>query len=250
MGKVDDYRARLRTLDDWDAFLLQESRLPGPRANLELAYAVGYEGDEERFLRLAALGPEDAPQNTPEEFLAFCGVLGLGYLAARAGGEHFGLLRQKASDPRWRIREAVALGLQQYGQTSSDDLLALISGWAQGTLLERRAAVATLCEPSLLQDASDAGRIMDILDQITASILDEADRRTEAFRVLRQALAYGWSVVVAAQPTMGKPRMARWIAADDPDIRWLMKQNLKKKRLLRMDEAWVQGQLRVLDSTG
>jgi hypothetical protein len=250
MGRVDDYRAQLRTLDDWDAFLLQESRLPGPRANLELAYAVGYEGDEERFLRLATLGPGDAPQNTPEEFLAFCGVLGLGYLAARGGGEHFGLLRQKANDPRWRIREAVAMGLQQYGQTSSNRLLALISRWAQGTLLERRAAVATLCEPSLLQDTSDAGRIMDILDQITASILDEADRRTEAFRVLRQALAYGWSVVVAAQPTMGKPRMAHWVAADDPDIRWLMKQNLKKKRLLRMDEAWVQGQLRLLDSTG
>lgn len=243
MSKVDEYRAQLKSLGAWDDFLLRESRLPGPRANLELAYAVAWEGSEAQFLRLAALGPEEAPQNTAEEFLAFCGVLGLGFLAARGGGEHFRLLRQKASDPRWRIREAVALGLQEYGRSAIEALLALMAEWRQGTLLERRAAVAALCEPSLLQEPASAGRIMDILDQITASILDEADRRAEAFKVLRKALAYGWSVAVAGQPETGKPRMARWIASSDPDIRWIMRQNLKKKRLLRMDEAWVQVQL-------
>lgn len=247
MGKVEDYRAQLRTMDDWDDFLLQESRLPGPRANLELAYAVAWEGNEAQFLRLAALGPEEAPQNTAREFLAFCGVMGLGYLAARDAGEHFTLLRQKASDPRWRIREAVALGLQKYGLASLDHLLPLMEEWGQGALLERRAVVATLCEPDLLQDPSGAGRIVDILHQITASILDETNRRMKAFKVLRKALAYGWSVVVVAQPALGKPRMEQWIGSADPDIRWIMKQNLKKKRLLRMDEAWVEAQLAALE---
>lgn len=248
MGKVDDYREQLKTLDDWDAFLLVESRLPGPRANLELAFAVAQEGTEDQFLRYAALDSGAAPQNTPEEFLAFCGVLGLGYLAARSQGQHFSLLREKASDPRWRIREAVALGLQQYGRASIDQLLELVDQWSQGSLLERRAVVASLCEPSLLADADDAGRIMDILHGITASLLDEPDRRSEPFKVLRKALAYGWSVAVATQPAVGKPRMEGWIASPDPDIRWIMKQNLKKKRLLRMDEAWVQAQLEALDS--
>lgn len=247
MGKVEEYCQELRTLDDWDVFLLQESRLPGPRANLELAFAVASEGSEDQFLRMAALDPEVAPQNTPEEFLAFCGVVGLGYLATRGEGEHFSLLREKASDPRWRIREAVALGLQKYGQTSINHLLELMAAWSQGSLLERRAVVASLCEPNLLQDPDDAGRIIDIVDQITASLLDEQDRRAEAFKVLRKALAYGWSVTVAAQPAIGKPRMEGWITSSDPDIRWIMKQNLKKKRLLRMDEAWVQAQLEILD---
>jgi len=247
MGKVEDYRALLRTLDNWDDFLLQESRLPGPRANLELAYAVAWEGNEEQFLRLAALGPEEAPKNTAQEFLAVCGVMGLGYLAARNAGEHFSLLHQKASDPRWRVREAVALGLQQYGQTSMAHLLPLMDEWSQGAHLERRAVVATLCEPVLLQDPSDAGRILDIVHQITTSVLDEANRRAEAFKVLRKALAYGWSVVVVAQPALGKPRMEQWIASHDPDIRWIMKQNLKKKRLSRMDEAWVEAQLALLE---
>lgn len=41
MGKVDDYRKTLIKLSDWDSYLLEESCLPGPRANLELAEAAG-----------------------------------------------------------------------------------------------------------------------------------------------------------------------------------------------------------------
>ena len=66
--------------------------------------------------------------------------------------------------------------------------------------------------------------------------------------MLRKGLAYGWSVAVAAQPAIGKPRMEKWIVSEDPDIRWIMKQNLKKKRLSRMDESWVQTQLKALGS--
>ncbi len=246
MGKVDEYREKLSTLDTWDEFLMQESRLPGPRANLELAFAVALEGTEDQFLRLAALDAQSAPANTPEEFLAFCGVLGLGYLAARGEGEHFIILQERASDPRWRIREAVALGLQKYGQTSSDHLLKIMDDWRKGNLLERRAVVATLCEPSLLVNKEHAGNIFTIIQDITTSILGEVDRSSADFKVLRKSLAYGWSVLVAAQPSIGKPEMENWISSQDSDMRWIMKQNLKKKRLVRMDESWVQDQLEKL----
>jgi hypothetical protein len=248
MGKVEEYRERLRTLDSWGAFLMQESRLPGPRANLELAFAVALEGTEDQILRFAHLDSEEAPHNTQEEFLSFCGVLGLGYLAARGEGENFPILRDRASDSRWRIREAVALGLQKYGQTSIERLLEMMEEWSKGTLLERRAVVASLCEPSLLVDRIHASRIMDIIQEVTASILGEKDRRSEEFKALRKGLAYGWSVAVAAQPSIGKPRMEKWIGSQDSDIRWIMKQNLKKKRLSRMDELWVQAQLEALGS--
>ena len=33
--------------------------------------------------------------------------------------------------------------------------------------------------------------------------------------------------------------MERWFPVDDKDIRWIMKENLKKDRLARMDAAWV-----------
>ncbi len=246
MGKIEEYREILRTLNTWDDFLRQQSRLPGPRANLELAFAVALEGTKDQILRYAYLDSKQAPYNTQGEFLAFCGVLGLGYLAARGVGDHFSILREKASDSRWRIREAVALGLQKYGQTSIEPLLEMLGKWSQGNLLERRAVVASLCEPSLLEDRNHASRIMDIIDEITASILDEEDRISAEFRVLRKGLGYGWSVVVASQPSIGKSRMEKWITAHDSDIRWIMKQNLKKKRLSRMDELWVQTQLEAL----
>lgn len=246
MSKVEAYREELRRLDSWESYLLNESCLPGPRANLELAFAVALEGSEKQLLGYAALGPEEAPKNTRGEFLALCGVIGLGYLAARGKGEHFSLLRDRASDPRWRVREAVALGLQKYGERSIDSLLSMMMKWSQGSLLERRAVVATLCEPVLLRKRENADRITDLLDEITASVLEEEGRRREDFKVLRKALGYGWSVVVAAHPDVGKPRMEKWVQCDDRDITWIMKQNLKKNRLSRMDDDWVRTQLDIL----
>ena len=36
MTKVEEYRRTLRGLAEWERFLLEQSALPGPRANLEL----------------------------------------------------------------------------------------------------------------------------------------------------------------------------------------------------------------------
>jgi hypothetical protein len=33
--------------------------------------------------------------------------------------------------------------------------------------------------------------------------------------------------------------MEKWYGSADKDVRWVMRENLKKKRLERMDEAWV-----------
>lgn len=67
-----------------------------------------------------------------------------------------------------------------------------------------------------------------------------ADRRADDYRVLRKGMAYCWSVAVAAYPEPGKVEMAAWFDSDDEDVRWVMRQNLRKKRLARMDAAWVE----------
>ena len=243
MSRIEEYRTILAELDNWDSFLLQESRLPGPRANLELAFAAASEGDEALFQRYAKLDELCAPANTQEEFLAVCGVLGLGYLAARGQTDHLVALRKSASDSRWRIREAVALGLQKCGKEDMAGLVKEMESWMKGNAYERRAVVATLCEPALLSDPNWAMRTFDILDDVTSSVVEEQDRRSDSFKTLRKGLGYGWSVVVAAQPDIGKARMEKWIDVEDKDVRWIMKQNLKKKRLVRMDEEWVEAQL-------
>jgi hypothetical protein len=70
--KVEQYQETLRRLDDWEEFLLADSRLPGPRANLELVEAAAEEADEPLLLRLVG---------SDEEFLVMCGAVRLGRLS-------------------------------------------------------------------------------------------------------------------------------------------------------------------------
>ncbi len=240
MKEVDAYREALRRISDWDAFLLAESGLPGPRGNLSLAQAVADEGDEELFERYQALDAEEAPTNSPYEFLAFCGVLGLGRVLAEGKREVLPTLRSHASDRRWRLREAVAMALQRLGTVDMDSLLQEMEEWSEGILLERRAAAAALCEPNLLSRQEHARGVLRVLDQITASIQDVETRRSDDFKALRKGLGYCWSVAVAALPEEGRAAMKKWFASQDKDVLWIMKQNLRKKRLVRIDAEWVE----------
>jgi hypothetical protein len=245
MSKVDGYRRRLQGLDkaDWDAFLREASGLPGPRGNLELARAVAAEGDEDRFRRYAAIDPQQAPTNDPGEFLAFCGILGLGRLLAEGRDDLLPWLRRAAADPRWRLREAVAQGLQQLGARDMDALLSIAQWWQRGTLWEQRAAVAAICEPSQLTAPRYARAALQLLDDVTTSLTAVSARRDEGFKALRKALGYGWSVAIVALPAAGKPLFARWLDSEDRDVRWIVKQNLRKKRLERLDHDWVASSL-------
>lgn len=91
----------------------------------------------------------------------------------------------------------------------------------------------------LLKGPLEAGQTLDILDTITSHFLNCRDCDSEDARVLRQGLAYCWSVAVAAAGEAGKARMERWMENPDRNVRWIMKQNLTKKRLEKMDASWV-----------
>lgn len=238
-NKIATYRAVLRTLDEWDAYLLNESGLPGPRGNLELAQAVAEEGDLQRFERYLSYTAEIAPVNSPYEFLAFCGAVGLGRLLAEGDSIHLKRLRQLASDPRWRMREGVAMALQRLGDADMEQLLSAMSVWANGTLLEQRAAAAALCEPRLLKKAEHARATLQILDRITARVEKAPRNHDEDFLVLKKGLSYCWSVAVVALPDEGKALIEKWLTVNNLAIQWIMRENLKKARLSRMDADWV-----------
>jgi hypothetical protein len=243
LNKIENYREALQLEKTWDAYLLAESGLPGRRANIELAKAVALEGDRHLFERYIAFNPQIAPANSSEEFLAFCGVLGLGSLLAAGDRSLLSRLREHANDPRWRLREAVAMALQQWGRQNMDLLLQEMAHWTQGTLLERRAAAAAVCEPDLLVKARHAEGALLLLDAIMESLASVQERNSEAFKALRKGLSYCWSVAVVAQPQLGKPLFEKWLHHSDPDIVWIMKQNLKKSRMARMDPEWALGRL-------
>jgi len=239
MAKADEYRKQLSALQDWDAFLLKASGLPGPRGNLELAQVVADEGNPALYERYLAYDADQAPTNSPYEFLAFCGVVGLGRLLAEGQTERLATLRACASDRRWRIREGVAMALQRLGDADTDALIAAMKTWSTGAPLEQRAAAAAVCEPRLLRQAKHARAALRLLDKITASLRKVQDRKNEDFIALRKGLGYCWSVAVAALPDEGKRLMDKWLADTDPDIRWIMKENLNKNRLARVAADWV-----------
>ena len=239
MSKTDDYRETLRKLDGWDEYLRAESGLPGPRGNLELAHAAADLADRGRIEHFLTFDPGRAPVNSPDEFLAFCGVEGLGRLIAEGQTDLWPTLRAYASDPRWRIREGVAMALQRVGQVDMNLLLDKMETWVAGDWLEMRAAAAGLAEPVLLREEKYILRALGILDQITSAV-ESSRERDEDFKTLRKGLGYCWSVVVAALPVQGKRVMERWLSSPDKDVRWIMKENLKKNRLIKMDQAWVE----------
>ena len=239
MSKADEYRTRLRALNNWDSYLLEESGLPGPRGNLELAQVVADEGDPQLFRRYIAYTADEAPVNSPYGFLVFCGIVGLGRLLAEGDTDTLEALRGYASDLRWRIREAVAMALQRLGDADMARLVAEMCDWSRGSPLEQRAAAAALCEPRLLGQAQHARAALGILDRITLSIERAENRQSSGFLTLRKGLGYCWSVAVVALPAEGRALMETWLAKPDKDIRWIMRENLRKARLARMDPDWV-----------
>lgn len=239
MSKIQDYRSLLETVEDLYSFLIRESGLPGPRGNIELGQAVADFGDEALFQRLLAENtPGVAPVNDPREFLAFCGTVGTGKLAADGDANAMATLRPLASDPRWRIREGVAMALQRVGMKDMDRLLAAMEEWSTGNPLEQRAAAAALCEPALLKEKGHVVLVLAILDRITADIASIKDRKSGEFVALRKGLGYCWSVAAAAHPEKGTKAMEKWFSSKDKDIVWIMKENLKKNRLERADPEW------------
>jgi hypothetical protein len=83
--------------------------------------------------------------------------------------------------------------------------------------------------------------VLKVLDTITAHVARASadERRGADFKALRKALGYCWSVAVAAWPQAGQPALEKWLAQADPDVRWIVRANLKKDRLRRLDAAWV-----------
>jgi hypothetical protein len=165
-------------------------------------------------------------------------VLGRGAPLVKGDGRALAELRRHASDPRWRIREAVAMALQGWGEADFEALGKAMHKWAHGSSLERRAAAAALCEPALLTTPARVGEALAVL-----AAAGPEERRSDEFKALRKGLGYCWSVAVAAAPEVGKPAfeelVGQAVASDDRDLAWVARENLRKRRLERLDPGWV-----------
>lgn len=225
-----EYAEAIREIADQNiaTYLSAHSNLPGPRANLTLLDAAGDALPKGIALALV----EDA-----DEYLASCGTVALGRLMLEGDPGAARLLTRQAGDDRWRVREAAAIAAQHIGDEDPARLRELVAAWvaAQNPLIVR-AGIAAICEPRLLADAVTATAALTACRIATDHLIatSPAHRKDAGVRTLRQALGYCWSVAVAADPGQGVPAfqaLAEGPDAGDPDVVWVYRENLKKKRL-------------------
>jgi hypothetical protein len=220
--------------------LLQNSNLPGPRGNLELMYSFSKKataGEVEECLSYIT----DDLRNSPEEFVAMCGIVGYAVANKEKLKETVTFLRKFASHASWRIREAVAMGIQEMTGDRLTEIMHELSGWLSGNEFEKRAVVAALCEPKLLKDKTSVSAVLSILKEITLNSFPEDRKLSDGQISLKKGLGYGWSVAVAAFPEEGKRIFENLAGNPNCHIRWIIKENLKKNRLSVMDKKWVEG---------
>jgi hypothetical protein len=218
-------------------YLLANSRLPGPRGNLELLYDFSRNcGIELVEQCLGRIRPDTA--NSPEEFLGMCGVLGYAAVSRADVEKSLAFIKQYASHGSWRIREAVAMAIQELSEGRLGLVLPKLGAYIAGNCYERRAVVAGLCEPKLLGDRGLDREILRVMREITDT-LGHDDRLGDPEESLRKALGYGWSVIIAASPEDGRRAFEELFDLPGRHVRWIMKENLGKNRLLKMDREWV-----------
>jgi hypothetical protein len=230
-------------------YLREHSRLPGPRANLELANDVAfllasasanYPDNVRTLIHTFANGDRGVIEsNTPSEFVMLCGVVAAGVCASvRLEWRDYTveMLNHYSCNPSWRIREAVATAYQHLLSTDPESTLAFLTRVAaRGNYLQLRAAISAVAEPRLLYKHEVLRCALQlqqvVLERVKRTPLSE--RKNEDFRVLRRTLGYTLSVVTAADPDAGFTLMRHCALWNDDDINWILRENLKKKRLAK-----------------
>lgn len=243
-------------------YLIDHSALPGRRANLELVAAFADEvailcADPDNPLHRsyvalnwllwqlmnrhppALYGDDpDSPLQMPE----LCGVVAFGAWAVAFQHIELGVatLLEHARSPLWRIREGIAMGMQRMLAGNWRSTVRRLHRCAlDATALEWRGIVAGLADPPLLADRAHALDALDLHYRALEYLrtLPEHVRRDDHVRVLRKALGYTVSVAVAAAPEPGFALLRAWAGWGDADVMWVIRENLKKKRLSAWPDA-------------
>jgi hypothetical protein len=257
MGKKEKHKEDLISL--LDNFLITKnkkslldylkinSNLPGRRANLELANTFGdtiigvYNLNKKNVWDLckdmSEMENKEDDKNSSEEFIPFCGLIGIGAISSISSfyfSEGLLILKNAAKDKRWRIREAVAMGLQRILLNNNKKIVNELKKWiTEKDYYIWRAVVAGFAEPDIVKDKEVAIKALEIHKKILKQISVIEERRSESFKKLRQALGYTLSVVVEQIPQEGFEYLNKLAKKEDKDIIWIVKTNLKKNRLLK-----------------
>lgn len=231
------------------SYLLVFSNLPGKRGNLELAFAFAeyieehYPSNSDNLLTFCVSMITSNPPNKHvignEEFLPFCGIVGLGRIAKIdliTESKVLGYLKRSAQDERWRIREAVAMAIQDLIEVRPEAIIATLQAWIhEDSYLLHRAVVAGVAEPRFVKNREIARLALDLHKTILKKVEHEPDKRDTDYQVLVKGLCYTLSVIIAGIEVEGFAYLETLITTEHPIIRKIVRENLKKKRLTQIN---------------
>lgn len=251
MSKTSEYQEVISEhlkegrFEELKRFIKENSNLPGPRGNLEMAYAFGDCFDAEitdaQWTLLAALSgisADEAPTGDPAEMLPFCAALAAGSFYAHASEGRRekirAILRAAMNDERWRMREAAAMGYQRIAEMEFAAIKQIFGAlYPDSNFLEKRAFLAALAHPPILKNRDVAlyslGISEDIMKQAMAFSADEL--KSEGYKVLSKGLEYALSVFIAHAPEEGFEMLKAFAPCPQKHIKRIIKSNLNKARL-------------------
>jgi hypothetical protein len=223
------------------ALLARGSKLPGPRINEELAEAFalacraqGARGDAVAF-SLARLTPDQAPGAGPLEFLPVCGVYALATRAAADAKIRTKVVQElhaRADDPRFRVRDAVVLGLARVGAAAGDGLVSEVASWMDG-YFHAAAVLLAVSGESWLTALHDAGPVTERLNEAFLLVRDSprSAARWPGHKALVDALGL---VPPRVALRFGVPvfdLLERWAGEKDPVLRGVVEAVLGARSL-------------------
>jgi hypothetical protein len=242
---------RTNDIETLERYMIERSALPGPRMNTALVSAFAdvigqlvtqpdmppVERIEALLDGWAALSLATAPANDPLEILPSAAAMTYGQVAVMRPDwwdDEVAKLHTAASHRCWRVREMVAAALQRMLATNWERIYQVIVDWlSDDDPLVIRACAAAVAEPPLLKDKTRGDNALFIQAQAINWLtkLPPERRREEAVVVLRKALGYTLGVAIAATPEVGCALLDQLLASADKDVQWIVRENLKKKRL-------------------
>ena len=230
-----------------EKFCKANSNLPGPRGNLELAYSLSDlmndmpDSDKNKMFFLfeewIQLDHNSAPVNDPAEFLVFCGVHSIGKIGSVSGSHKEKALlhlREMSKDKRWRTREAVCVGLQFMLGKYPEYVIENFNKWmVENNFLELRAIAAAYADPFLLKNKIISQNGLKTHRKIFDIVIKSKERKSDDFKTLRKALGFTFSLIATVYPPNSFGVMKKLLELNDKDITWIVKENLKKNRLVK-----------------
>ncbi|RQW03733.1 hypothetical protein EH222_12075 [candidate division KSB1 bacterium] len=140
----------------------------------------------------------------------------------------------------WRIREAVAMAIQDLMAIDPAAVLAQLQEWAdEADYLLQRAVVAGLAEPALMKHLDIAQAALAIHKKIIRQVEMAKNFKDADLQVLVQGLCYTLSVIITGSADEGFSYLEELVNKEHPIIKRIARENLNKNRLKVLNESRV-----------